>query len=212
MQGNKGKKPTHLDQQLQRAASKPLDIIIYVLHPRSDLLTIYWIQPLILKSLMFSWPVSALSTHQFFVPLFQSQPSIKSPEPGEGQSAPGTGRSHPATGKASAQVLYVQIKGQKGQATEGQHKALLETRGDTARLIYSVCIPLSTPQPLPTSELSCPPLPHRFVLPPPSFRHRHHCPPLGSYLAPPSLPSCLYLSWPLSFLSAHACKLEEREQ
>lgn len=51
--------------------------------PRSDLLMIYWIQPLILKSLMFSWPVSALSTHQFFFPLFQSQPSIKSPEPGE---------------------------------------------------------------------------------------------------------------------------------
>lgn len=80
----KGKKPARLDQQLQCAASKPPDTILYVLNPpRSDLLMIYWIQPLILKSLMFSWPVSALSTHQFFSPLFQSQPSIKSPEPGE---------------------------------------------------------------------------------------------------------------------------------
>lgn len=33
MQGNKGKKTARLDQQLQCAASKPLDTILYVLHP-----------------------------------------------------------------------------------------------------------------------------------------------------------------------------------
>lgn len=37
MQGNKGKKTTQLDQKLQCAAPKPLDIITYILHPRSDL-------------------------------------------------------------------------------------------------------------------------------------------------------------------------------
>lgn len=61
------------------------------------------------------------------------------------------------------------------------------------------------------SELSCPPPPHHFALLPPSFRHHHRSLPLGSYLAPPSLPSCLYLSWLLSFLSVHACKLKAKE-
>lgn len=102
-------------------------IITYILQPKSDLQMIYRVQPLIFKSLMFSWPVSALSTHQFFFPLFQSQPSIKSPgiacpEPGEGQSPPGTGRSHPATGKASARLLYVQITAKRDRPQRGSTK------------------------------------------------------------------------------------------
>lgn len=51
MQGNKGEKISHLDQELPCPVSRPPDIIIYVLHPTGDLLMIYWIQPLIFKSL-----------------------------------------------------------------------------------------------------------------------------------------------------------------
>lgn len=62
------------------------------------------------------------------------------------------------------------------------------------------------------SNLSCPPLPHHFALLPPSFHHRHHSLPLGSYLAPLSRPSCLYPSLLLSFLSVHACKLKKKKR
>lgn len=152
-----------MDKKLKCSASKPPDIIMQILNPKG--LMIYLIQPLtwfnelIQQSLKFSRPASVLSIRHFFFPLFQTQPSIKSPVPllpvqnlGRVPSPLCTGRSGPSTRKALAEVLCVQVKAKKGRATEEQYKALLETRGDTARLIYSIYIPLNKTQPLHTSH------------------------------------------------------------
>lgn len=85
-----------------------------------------WIQPLIFKTLMFSWPVSALSTHQCFFPLFQSQPSIQSP--GSACPLPGEGQSPQAQGGATlpwesfSTVLYVQIPAKRDRPQRGSTK------------------------------------------------------------------------------------------
>lgn len=148
-----------MDKKFKCSASKPPDIITQILNPKG--LMIYLIQPLtcfkelIQQFLKLSWPASVPSTRHFFFPLFQRQPSIESPVPllsvqnvGRVPSPLRAGRSGPSTRKASAEVLYAQVKAKKGWAPEEQYKALLETRGDTARLIYSIYIPPNRTQPL----------------------------------------------------------------
>lgn len=119
-QETKGKK-----QKLPRAASKPPDIITYILHPRSGLLIVYWIQPLIFKSLMFSWPVSALSTHQLFFPLFQSQPSIKSPV----SACPEPGEEPPCWGKASVESFLYKLQAKRARPQRGSTKLYWKQEG-----------------------------------------------------------------------------------
>lgn len=97
MQENDVKKPSHLDKELKCSASKPPDIILAILNPKGSMTYLIqpltWFNELIQQSLKFSWPASVLSIqHLFFFPLFQSQPSVKSPVPSS--PVPNLGRVH----------------------------------------------------------------------------------------------------------------------